>query len=1000
MSTPPVGISGILRVDTKQTDLTAGQYNGNARPGELVVDLTTYDMFIGNLEGFLNPFQNPESFKTSFLSNGTSNVKIHTANGNITFSANGTANVASIGLNATTIAGNLIPSANSTYSLGNVTNQWKNVWISGHSLYMNGVVVESIGGVLSLNGQPIITAAGAIVNTTVLNSSNSITAAGNLTVANDMIVSGVLSSSGTIATNSQLTAAGDIITTNFSSGNTINAVNNITASNVNLAGNVAAVDMFAADGMTATGQVVTNGNVYGDRITSKTGPITLISIAPNQNIILDPTGSLDLSGANLGNVLNPVQPQDVATKSYVDGVGIVGYQPKDTVQVATTASLATLTGGTVIYNNGTAGVGATLTLSAGIVTLDGIPLVVGDRILVKDETDQTTNGIYDYTSTDTLTRSTDSDVVADLAVGSYYYVRTGATFAKQGFIIRTTVTTIGTSPIVFLQVTGQSTVSAGTDLTLSANRLAIANSGVVAGTYGNTARGVQITVTGTGFTTAIANTMVEGPVTDWVVTNRLTAGNISTLSGVTGSGNITTTGNISGSYLSTTRNVTLGTNTSVSGKLDLNGTATISALSARSITTTMPAGIYNARRLNVTNIYSQEFDAEFSGSATFNSITSMGLVGNLTIPGGTAGAMLKASGDISGAYWDFTNDVTITSPITNFPGDTAVGGTIKARYALGGSSTLSFGPVTTPTGWMVGKDNSGLATIGNARVSGAASGQFPIELCSGSIKRGGVYAKPGWSQSDFLRRDYPLLVEAQYSGTVGAQLSAPDWNGMGTGGMWLAMGACQDEIAPANNLNNFWYPLFSFNPNIVSEFHASAIAVTATQPIDGFINSPNACPVQLYNYQGNGRLAWPPIVTFSGSQVLGGGVDIAGQVPTPIGGQLQISKARLMGDTMVKLGMLYVWPSNSTRRYLHYFFNDTLLYTHTWVPDGKDWIDLWGRDLPGSPVKSNQIPTYILAGAGSAATVATIQLYSLTFQSGQALYYNMMNSLSSMNMPT
>jgi len=55
---------------------------------------------------------------------------------------------------------------------------------------------------------------------------------------------------------------------------------------------------------------------------------------------------------------------------------------------ATTDTLAVLSGGTVTYDNGTAGVGATLTLSAGLTAIDGHTLTNGDRILVKNQANQ------------------------------------------------------------------------------------------------------------------------------------------------------------------------------------------------------------------------------------------------------------------------------------------------------------------------------------------------------------------------------------------------------------------------------------------------------------------------------------------------------------------------------------------------------------------------------------------------------------------------------------
>jgi hypothetical protein len=390
----------------------------------------------------------------------------------------------------------------------------------------------------------------------------------------------------------------------------------------------------------------------------------------------------------------------------------------------------------------------------------------------------------------------------------------------------------------------------------------------------------------------------------------------------------------------------------------------------------------------VTNLYAQEFEGEYRGSSTFNSITSMGLVGNLTVPGGIAGAALTTSGGTNGTYWNSINNVVTTAPVTNYT-DMAVTGVVGARYALGGSSTTSFGSVTTPAGWMVGKNNTGLVPLGSATFSGSTP--FPVELCDGSNQRGAVYARPGWSKSDFLRRDYPLLVEASY---VGATRSpAPDWINNTTGGMWLTMGSSDVDLnRTSNNINTsgFWYPVFGFSLYDSFPCTSAAIAVSSTNPRQDYINSKDACPVQLYNnVTSNIKPVWPPIVQFPGGRV----------EPVPLGGQLQVSKPWLMGNNFVKLGIMYVWPSNDTKRYMHYFFNDNLIFTHGWVPDGRDWIDAWGRDDPfEGETYTDQIPKYVMAGAGTSDYAADINLHSMTFQSGQSLYYSKMNSLSTMNM--
>ena len=113
---------------------------------------------------------------------------------------------------------------------------------------------------------------------------------------------------------------------------------------------------------------------------------------------------------------DPTSNLELATKQYVDGVATTGFTFHDPVQYATTTDL-----GSVTYSNGSSGVGATLTKTApfSTLTIDGhvftSPADIGKRILVKDETNQAYNGVYDVVDVGSgasawqLIRSTDAD---------------------------------------------------------------------------------------------------------------------------------------------------------------------------------------------------------------------------------------------------------------------------------------------------------------------------------------------------------------------------------------------------------------------------------------------------------------------------------------------------------------------------------------------------------------------------------------------------------------
>jgi len=163
---------------------------------------------------------------------------------------------------------------------------------------------------------------------------------------------------------------------------------------------------------------------------------------------------------------DPVSALQLATKQYVDAVA-EGLHVHAACDAATTTTLAATTGGTVTYNNGTAGVGATLTLSVALTAVDGYTLVNGDRILVKNEVATANNGIYTWATGGTvLTRATDFDTNVEIASGDFTFVTYGTINGATGWVQTLVVTTVGTSPIVWAQFSGSGAYTAGNGLQL------------------------------------------------------------------------------------------------------------------------------------------------------------------------------------------------------------------------------------------------------------------------------------------------------------------------------------------------------------------------------------------------------------------------------------------------------------------------------------------------------------------------------------------------------
>ena len=190
------------------------------------------------------------------------------------------------------------------------------------------------------------------------------------------------------------------------------------------------------------------------------------------------TGALTLSGA-------PTSDLHAATKQYVDGLaaGINFHQP------VVAASAGNLSG---VYDNGTNGVGATLTASANgaIGTIDGASVSVGNRILLRAQTDATQNGIYTVTNVGgasakwVVTRAADADnnPSGELATGDFVFVTSGSTNGSKGYILSTTGTiTIGTTNVNYAQFNASEAVTAGTNITKSGSTIAVADAPTFSG---------------------------------------------------------------------------------------------------------------------------------------------------------------------------------------------------------------------------------------------------------------------------------------------------------------------------------------------------------------------------------------------------------------------------------------------------------------------------------------------------------------------------------------
>jgi hypothetical protein len=233
------------------------------------------------------------------------------------------------------------------------------------------------------------------------------------------------------------------------------------------------------------------------------------------------TGSITVPTGQVVTITDaPTAGTSAANKNYVDAVA-AGLAWKNAVDAATTANI---------------------TLS-GLQTIDGVSVTAGMRVLVKNQTTTSQNGIY-VAASGAWTRSTDMDQTTPLNEfnGASCLVNAGTTQDNTAWVETATVTTVGTDAVTFTQFSGSSVVSAGTGLTLTGNALSV------------NASQTQITAIGTLTAGSIPGSLVTGTVP--TATTATTAGTVTgaTQANITAVGSTLTIGatNITSTTVSTT----------------------------------------------------------------------------------------------------------------------------------------------------------------------------------------------------------------------------------------------------------------------------------------------------------------------------------------------------------------------------------------------------------------------------------------------------------------
>lgn len=502
---------------------------------------------------------------------------------------------------------------------------------------------------ISVSGGPITTSGAITVTNTAPDQVVLLTGAGTTTVSGTYPNFTITSADSTVGTVTSVGGTGSV--------NGITLTGTVTSSgSLTLGGTLSGVDLTTqVTGILPLANGGTNASNAGAARTS----LSAAALGANTDIT-----SIGLTTGTISTT--PSGGTDIVNKAYADTIAS-GINFHQAVRLATTAALPANT-----YNNGTGGVGATLTANAnGALSIDGVAVVAANRILTKDEVTQANNGVYTVTQIGDgstpyiLTRATDFDSsgsgVDQIDAGDFFLVTAGSTLSNTSFVQQTPLPIIvGTTAIVFTQFGAPITYSAGTGLTLTGTVFSITNTGVTASTYGSASSVPVLAINAQGQTTSVTNTSIA------IAGSQITSGSVAVAQGGTGQTSYT------------------------DGQLLVGNTATGSLSKA---TLTAGSGI------SITNGNGSISIASTAGSGTVTSVDVSGGTTGLTFSGGPvttsgtitmAGTLAIANGGTNGTASPTAGGVAFgTGTAYNFTS----AGTAGQVLLSNGSSTPSFGGI-------------------------------------------------------------------------------------------------------------------------------------------------------------------------------------------------------------------------------------------------------------------------------------------------------------------
>ncbi|NBW17403.1 MAG: hypothetical protein EBR82_56425, partial [Caulobacteraceae bacterium] len=257
----------------------------------------------------------------------------------------------------------------------------------------------------------------------------------NATVAGTLAVTGATTLSSTLGVTGATTLSSTLgVTGAVNLSSTLGVLGAVTLSST----------LSVTGAITASGGV--NGNVTGNVTGNLSGNVSTASGTSTFNNVTV-AGALAVTGGTITGLVAPTNDNEAANKAYVDTVA-QGLDAKASCLVATTANI---------------------TLS-GTQTIDGVAVTAGQRVLVKDQSTQSQNGIYVCVA-GAWTRATDADTWAEL-IQAFTFIEQGSTNANNGFVCTIQPGgTLGSTAVTWAQFSGAGQIDAGAGLTKTGNQL-------------------------------------------------------------------------------------------------------------------------------------------------------------------------------------------------------------------------------------------------------------------------------------------------------------------------------------------------------------------------------------------------------------------------------------------------------------------------------------------------------------------------------------------------